>query len=69
LKRATEKAKKEYMDSICDGITKFHRRGHYDLTYMKTKELDWKENQGIQNIGIEDSEGKRIADQKQALKI
>ena len=36
---------------------------------MKTKELDWKETQGIQNIGIEDSQGNRIVDQKQVLKI
>ena len=36
---------------------------------MKTKELGWKETQGIQNIGIEDSQGNRIVDQKQVLKI
>jgi len=32
--------------------------------YMKTKELDWKETQGIQNIRIEDSQGNRIVDQR-----
>jgi hypothetical protein len=37
--------------------------------YMKTKELGWKETQGIQNIGIEDSQGNRIVDQKQVFKI
>ena len=47
----------------------FHRTGRYDLMYMKTKELGWKENQGIQNIGIEDSQVNRIVDQKQVLKI
>jgi hypothetical protein len=36
---------------------------------MNTKELGWKENQGIQNIGIEDSQGKRIVEQSQVLKI
>jgi hypothetical protein len=36
---------------------------------MKTKELGWKETQGIQNIGIEDSHGNRIVDQRQVLKI
>jgi hypothetical protein len=36
---------------------------------MKTKELGWKETQGIQNIGIEDSQGNRIVDQRQVLKI
>jgi len=30
---------------------------------MKTKELGWKEMQGIQNIGIEDSQGNRIVQQ------
>ena len=37
--------------------------------YMKTKEQDWKQNQGIQNIGIEDSQGNRIVDQRHVLKI
>jgi len=36
---------------------------------MKTKELGWKETQGIQNVGIEDSQGNRIVDQSQVLKI
>jgi hypothetical protein len=35
-------------------IMEFQRTGRYDLMYMKTKELGWKETQGIQNIGIED---------------
>jgi len=37
--------------------------------YMKTKELDWTETQGIQNIGTEGSQGNRIVDQSQVLKI
>jgi len=37
--------------------------------YMKTKALGWKETQGIQNIGIEVSQGNRIVDQKEVLKI
>jgi len=36
---------------------KIQRTGRYDLMYMKTKEQGWKETQGIQNIGIEDSQG------------
>jgi len=48
---------------------KFQRTGRYDLMYMKTKELGWKENQGIQNIGIEVSQGNRRVDQSQVLKI
>ena len=43
--------------------------GRYDLMYMKTKEQGWKATQGIQNIGIEDSQGNRIVAQKQVLKI
>jgi hypothetical protein len=55
LKTATDNAKKEYLDSICDEIIEFQRTGCYDLMYMKTKDLGWKENNGIQNMGIEDS--------------
>jgi len=36
---------------------------------MKTKELGWKETQGIQNISIEYSQRNRIVNQKQVLKI
>jgi hypothetical protein len=28
--------------------------------HMKTKERGWKENHGIQNIGIEDSKGNAV---------
>jgi len=45
------------------------RTGHYELMYMKTKELGWKGTQGIQNIGIEVSQGNRILEQSQVLKI
>jgi hypothetical protein len=37
--------------------------------YMKRKELGWKENHGIQNIGVEDSEGNIIVDKRKVLKI
>ena len=60
LKRATNKAKKEYLDNMCNEIREFQRTGRYDLMYRKTKELGWKETQGIQNIGIEDSQGNRV---------
>ena len=39
LKRATENAKKEYLENICKEIMEFQRTGCYDLMYMKTKEL------------------------------
>jgi hypothetical protein len=57
LKRATDNDKKEYLESVCDEIIGFQRPERYDVMYMKTKELGWKENHGIQNIGIEDSQG------------
>ena len=37
--------------------------------YMKKKELSWKDTHGIQNIGIEDSQGNRIVGQRHVLKI
>jgi len=52
IERSTDNVKKEYLENICNEIMEFQRTGHYDLMYMKTKELDWKETQGIQNIGI-----------------
>jgi hypothetical protein len=69
LKRATDNAKKEYLENICNKIMEFQRMGCYDLMYMKTKELGWKETQGIQNIGIKDSQGNRILEQSQVLTI
>jgi hypothetical protein len=43
IERATEKTKKEYLESICDKIMEFQRAGYYDFIYMKTKELGWKD--------------------------
>jgi hypothetical protein len=66
LKRATDKVKKEYVETtICGKITEFQRTGRYDLMYVKTKELGWKENHGIQHIHIEDSQGNKIVDKRQ----
>jgi hypothetical protein len=39
LKRTTDEAKKEYLESTCDRIMEFKRTGHYDLMCMKMKEL------------------------------
>ena len=47
----------------------FKETGHYNLMYMKTKELGWNETQGIQGNGIEDSQGNRITEERQVLKI
>jgi hypothetical protein len=69
LKRATDNAKKEYLEKTCNEIMGFQRTGRYDMMYLKTKELGWKESQGIQNICNEDSQGNRIVEQNQVLKI
>ncbi|PNF31033.1 hypothetical protein B7P43_G17897 [Cryptotermes secundus] len=69
LKIATDRAKKEYLEKICNEIIEFQRTGRYDLMYMKTKELGWKENHGIQNVGIDDFQGNRTVYQRQVLKI
>ena len=69
LKRATDNAKREYLENISKEIMEFQRTGRYNLMYMKTKELCWKETQGTENIGIEDSQGNRIVEQIQVLKI
>ena len=50
LKRATDNAKNEYLENICNEIMEFQRTERYNLMYMKTKELGWKETQGIQKL-------------------
>jgi len=57
LKRATDNAKKEYLENICNEIMELQRTRRHDLMYMKKKELGWQETQGIQNIGIEECRG------------
>jgi len=69
LKRTTDNTKKEYLENKCKENMEFQRTGRYDLMYMKIKELGWKETEGIQNIGIEDSQQNRIVEQSQVLKI
>jgi hypothetical protein len=64
LRRATNKAKLEYLESNCDEITELQRTGWYDLMYRKVKELNRKENNGIRTLGIENSQGNMIVDQK-----
>jgi hypothetical protein len=58
LERAIENAKKEYLENIDKEIMEYQTTLRYDLMYMNTKELGWKETQVIQNIGIEGSQGK-----------
>jgi hypothetical protein len=37
--------------------------------YRKAKDLDQKENNGIQTVGIEDSQANMVVNQKQVFKI
>jgi len=69
LKRATDNAKKEYLENICNESMDLQRTVRYDLMYMKTKEIGWQETQGIQNIGIEDSRLNIIVELSQVVKI
>jgi hypothetical protein len=69
LKRIIEETKNGYLENTCNEIVQFQRTGRYDLMYMKTKDLGWKEIQGNQNIGIEVSQGNRIVEESQVLKI
>jgi hypothetical protein len=54
---------------MCDEIIEFQGAGHYDLTYMLSKELSWKVNHRSQNAGIEEFQRNIIADQRKVLKI
>lgn len=69
MQRVPDNAKNVYLESICDKIMEFQRTECYDLMYMTTKEIRWKENHGIQNTGIKDSQGNIKVDQRQVLKI
>ena len=69
LKRASGKTKKKCLGSLCGEIVEFQRTGLYDLTYLKRKEIGWKENRGIQIITIEDSQGHTISYQRHLLRI
>ena len=69
LKRATDNAKTEYLENICNESMDLQRTVSYDLMYMKTKEIGWQETQGIQNIGIEDSRLNIIVELSQVVKI
>jgi hypothetical protein len=40
LRRATDKAKLEYLEMKCDEVMELQRTGQYDLMYRKVKELD-----------------------------
>jgi len=65
LESATDKAKKEYLESLCHEILETERTGCYDLLYMKTEERGWEDNCGNQNISIENLQGRSIVYRKE----
>ena len=62
LRRATEKDKKEYLESTCDDIIELQRARRYYFICGKTKEFGWKDNQENQTIRIEGCEGNTTVD-------
>ena len=50
-------------------IMEFERTWIYYVTYLKSQELCWKENEVFRNSGIEVCLGNLVKDQRQVLKI
>ena len=42
MKRSTEKATKEYLQSTCEEIVELQRTELFDVVYVKNKKLVWK---------------------------
>ena len=57
LKRATERAKKEYHENTCTEIMEFHRTGRYDLMYMKTKNWVGRRPKGFKTLASKTPRG------------
>jgi len=55
MKGGRDKAKRKYVEGICELIMEFHRTGLHYLMCTKKKQLGWKENHVIQTNGIEDT--------------
>jgi hypothetical protein len=64
LRRSRGKAKKKYLENRRDEITEFQRTGRYGLICVRTAELSWKENHGIQNADTADSQRDILVDQR-----
>ena len=47
----------------------FQRTRRYEVMYIQTKEVGWKENHGIKTTGTEDSKGNTIVGKRQVLTI
>jgi hypothetical protein len=46
LRRETEKARQQWLESECEAIEDLEKRGRYDLMYGKVKELVWLKRKG-----------------------
>ena len=59
LKRATDNAKKEYLENICNEIMEFRRTGRYELMGVKTKELGGRRPTGFKILASKNWGGRR----------
>ena len=56
-KRATDNAKKAYLENICNEIMEFQRTGRYDLMQMKIKEQAGRRPKGLKILASKTSKG------------
>ena len=62
LTRNTEKAMYKYFNIIRNETMELQRTQYYDLMYVKTKELGYKINHVIKNIGVDEYKGYTIGE-------
>jgi hypothetical protein len=62
LRRTTDKAREEWMESQCLEIEEFENNGRMDKMYRTTKSLTKKELRKISKKGIMDKKGKITSD-------
>jgi hypothetical protein len=68
LLKTGKRKEKRHRQGQEDEIMEFQRLGRFYWRYTKKKELGWKENLGIQYIGVEDYKGNITADKTQIMK-
>ena len=57
MERATNKAKKVYVESICDEVMELERTECYDLLSMKLKKLGWEKSHMCQTLAMKTLNG------------
>jgi exonuclease III len=60
LRRETEKARQQWLESECEAIEDLEKRGRYDLMYRKVKEIVWLKRKGGSVRCTESRDGKRL---------